>query len=113
MALHQIHIDDMMEMLAHAHRSFKPGASLYQTSYVYDDLPAIPAGLIGPSEASGALLHGTGLAAVVVKPAVVGGFEAAMRIVSWAHARSTQVLDSRGRVWFWHCKQFCWAFWCR
>ena len=48
-------------------------------------------GLIGPGAADERLLQGTGLAALVVKPAVVGGFEAAMRITRWAHSRRTQV----------------------
>ena len=52
---------------------------------------ASAAGLVGPGAADGRLLEGTGLAALAVKPAVVGGFEAAMRIVRWAHSRRTQV----------------------
>ena len=32
-----------------------------------------------------------GVAAVVVKPGVVGGFEAASRIASWARSRGMQV----------------------
>ena len=35
-----------------------------------------------------------GIAAVVVKPGVVGGFEAASRIASWARSRGMQVVLS-------------------
>jgi len=50
----------------------------------------VSAGLVGPDALNDNLLQGTGVAALVVKPAVVGGFEAALRIVRWAHARQLQ-----------------------
>lgn len=39
-----------------------------------------------------ALLHGQGIKALVVKPAVVGGFERSMMIARWAHAAGVQVM---------------------
>ncbi len=49
------------------------------------------AGLVGPGAEPGEeLLMRGGVAALVVKPAVVGGFERALGIARWAHARQTQ-----------------------
>lgn len=48
------------------------------------------AGLVGPG-AGPALLRGTGVSVLVVKPAVVGGAEATLRLAAWAHAQGLQV----------------------
>ena len=45
---------------------------------------------MGPGAGS-ALLKGSGVSALVVKPAVAGGAEATLRLAAWAHAQGLQV----------------------